>query len=188
MKQVYITNVYGERRDIHWVEFTSITKDILWHYDRNFRDPINAFIPANCFVLKYWEYLNMEGDRYFYEEEKEFIKEGCLAVINGMTCEYIDIPGGYQKVFQKTSISEVYDYILRFEPDNAKQERLRDITLTGLTIAAAITPYDIEMNRDFVHDDLDRYYKGIMWIQQNVIIAYYERKLGIRIARSSINN
>jgi hypothetical protein len=122
---IFVKTLEGVEREIDWPELNNLKKDILWFFDENLGDPVNSFVPDYSFTLPYWEYLNIDGGEFFYKEERDFLKEGCLTIINGMICEYVHIPGGSRKVFHDTKIEEINQHIGIFIPANEKQGKLK---------------------------------------------------------------
>ncbi|MFN7601162.1 MAG: hypothetical protein ACK5R0_07165 [Bacteroidota bacterium] len=140
---IFLTTKTGNRREIEWVELNQLKKDILWVFDENVGDLHNSFVPDYSFPTKYWEYLRLDGDKYFRDEEKRFYKQGVLIVTLCMTVEYIDTTSGNQHISGGTKIDEIIDYVSDFIPSDNDEKRLKEIVILGLRIAASMTPTDL---------------------------------------------
>ncbi len=174
---IYIYSLDKVKREVKFDELNEIVKDILWFFHENVDDPINAFVPPYSFNKSYWKYLNIDGDKFFYDQDKFLIVEGCMAIINGMICEYIDIPGGIRDIFENIDMKEIIEYVNDFQPTNEKQTKLKEITLLGLDIANSITASDFYKNEEYNHENLDEYYELTRWIDQNVTKKYFYDKI-----------
>jgi len=179
---MFVEKVGGTKRPIGWTEFNQLKKDILWVFDENGAELHNAFVPADSFILPYWEYVTLNGDQFFRDEEKHFYREGTLVIILCMIAEYVDIQGGSQLVFGDNKITVILTCINQFEPTDEKQASLKEIVLLGLSIAAVITEEDIAINEDFKHSDLDRFYMQLRWVSKAIIQPYYKAKLNLNYA------
>src|SRR5688572_31557180 len=136
---IFIQRNDGSKRQIDWVELNLLKKDILWMFDENGKELQHAFVPEYSFTLPYWEYATINGDKYFYDEQKHFYRQGSLIVILCMIAEYIDIQGGNQMVFGDNKVERIVEYISRFEPLEESQNKLKQIVIMGLSIATSIT-------------------------------------------------
>lgn len=116
-----------------------------------------AFVPDHSFTLPYWEYISLNGDKWFAESDKSFYISGTMIIMLCMVVEYIDIPGGSQSVFGDTNMNDILTYVRRFDPSNKNQVDLKELLVLGLSIAATITAGDIEKNDDFGHPDLKKH-------------------------------
>jgi hypothetical protein len=177
---IFIEKVDGTKRQIEWAELNQLKKDILWMFDENGSELHNAFVPDYSFTLPYWEYVTLNGGKFFSEEEKQFYKEGSLIIILCMVAEYVDIIGGSQLVFGNNKIDYILDYIKLFEPVNQKQSTLKDLLILGLSIAASITKEDLSRNEDFEHSHMDHFYSKLPWVSITFIQAYYKAKLDMK--------
>jgi hypothetical protein len=175
---IFVSKLNDIQRQIDWIELNQLKKDILWVFDENGGDLHNAYIPDYSFTLPYWEYVTLNGDKYFYDEQKNFYKEGALIIILCMVAEYVDIQGGSQLVFHDNKIEDILVYINRFEPVNEQQSFLRDIVILGLSIAVSITEEDIARNEDFEHPDLSRFYEKLPLVDKTFIQTYFKSKQG----------
>lgn len=176
---IFIEQVDGTKRQIDWHELNQLKKDILWVFDENGSELHNAFVPDYSFTLPYWEYITLTGDEYFYDEQKQFYREGTLIIILCMTAEYVDIIGGSQLVFGDNKAENILDYIRQYEPVNEKQSSLKELVILGLSIATSITKEDIARNEDFEHPQLRNFYAKLPWVSQTFIQTYYRLKLDL---------
>jgi len=174
---IFIEKIDGTKRPIEWTELNQLKKDILWVFDENGQELHHAFVPDYSFTLPYWEYVNLSGNQYLYDEQKQFYREGTLIVILCMVVEYIDIQGGNQLVFGVNKPEAILAYIRQFDPVNEKQTSLKELVILGLTIAISITKEDIARNKDFEHPDLNSFYARLPWVNQTFIQSYYKSKL-----------
>jgi hypothetical protein len=179
---IFVERIDGTKRSIGWTELNQLKKDILWIFDENGAELHNAFVPADSFILPYWEYVSLNSDQFFQDEEERFYREGTLVIILCMIAEYVDIPGGSQLVFGDTKIKDILTFINKFEPVNEKQTSLKEIVLLGLSIAAVITEEDIAKNEDFKNSHLDRFYMQLRWVSKGIIQPYYKAKLNLNYA------
>ncbi|RYZ24949.1 MAG: hypothetical protein EOO10_19525 [Chitinophagaceae bacterium] len=179
---IFVNNKDSSKRQVGWTEFNQLKKDILWIFDENGAELHHAFVPADSFILPYWEYVTINGDQFFQDDEKCFYREGTLVVVLCMIAEYVDIQGGSQAVFGDNKIKDILTCINQFEPANEKQNLLKGIVLLGLSIAANITAEDIAKNEDFKHPDLDRFYMELQWVSKAIIQPYYKAKLNSNYA------
>jgi hypothetical protein len=174
---IFIQKVDGTTRQISWVELNQLKKDILWMFDENGNELPNAFVPDDSFTLPYWEYVTLEGGKYFSAKENQFYREGALIVVLCMILEYIDIQGGNQLIFGDNTIQDILKYITSFQPIDEKQKGLKELVISGLTIAASITKEDIARNENFQHAALNDFHAEMAWVSKNFILAYYNAKL-----------
>ena len=173
----FIEKLRGERIELDFADIEPLRKEILYYFDQNMGDIINAYVPNSDYKHKYWEYLNFHGEKHSYEEEENFFIDGCLLIINAMICEYLDIIGGNQKVFGNTKLEEVYKYILNFEPKDNYQDKIKSTTLKGLEIAESITDKIINTNSEFKHPNLFSYYEEVKWIDEKIIGDYLKDRI-----------
>ena len=178
MKEGYkfIKQPDGSEREVDWAELNQLKKDILWIFDENFGDIGNAFVPPYSFSLKYWEYLTLDGDKWFYEEERVFYHRGVLVVLLCLCSEYIDVAGGSQDVFNRKELPIVAKYVEEYLPRNQQEQLIRERILLGLSIAQSMTEDDV-INNEFVHEDNDKYYQDINNIGNAFILDYYKSKM-----------
>ncbi|HEV7348802.1 hypothetical protein [Telluribacter sp.] len=173
---IYIKLADGTEREIDWVELNQLKKDILWIYDENFGDIVNAFVPPYSFKTNYWEYLTLNGDKYFNEEEKAFYHIGSLMILLCCCSEYIDIAGGSQDVFKRNNLSVITEYVEQYHPKNQHEKLISEKVLLGLNLAYSMTIENLNDN-NFVHERTAEYYDSLNDLGNSVIKAYYERKL-----------
>jgi hypothetical protein len=166
---IFVEGVDGTKRSIGWTELNQLKKDILWIFDENGAELHNAFVPVDSFILPYWEYVTLNGDQFFRNEEKRFYREGALVILLCMIAEYVDIQGGSQAVFGDNKIEDILIRINQFQPVNEKQNTLKEIVLLGLSIVAVITEEDIAKNEDLKHPHLDKFYTHLRWVSRTII-------------------
>jgi hypothetical protein len=178
MKEGYkfIRRPDGTEREIDWEELNQLKKDILWIYDENFGDIINAFVPDYSFKSNYWEYLTLDGDKWFYEDEKAFYHSGSLIILLCCCSEYVDIAGGSQNVFKKDSLPVIKEYVEDYQPKNEIEKLIKEKVLLGLNISLSMTPENL-IDNEFVHERTSEYYEGLNELGNTVIKNYYEEKL-----------
>ncbi len=178
MKEGYkfIKSPDGKEREIDWEELNQLKKDILWIYDENFGDIISVFAPDYSFKSNYWEYLTLDGDKWFYDEEKAFYHLGCLMVLLCCCSEYVDIASGSQDVFERDNLPVIKKYVKEYQPRNESEKLIKEKVLLGLSIASSMTPENL-MNNEFVHKRTSEYYKGLNELGNKIIKNYYEEKL-----------
>lgn len=174
---IFTEKIDGSKRQTLWTELNQLKKDILWIFDENGGEIQNAFVPDYSFTLSYWEYVTINGDKYFYDDHKNFYREGVLIIILCMLAEYVDIQGGSQLVFGDADLKEIVSYVRLFKPTSVNQNTLKELTILGLTIAISITKDDIAKNEDFEHSDLDKFRSTLQWVNNTFIQAYYKSKL-----------
>jgi len=179
---IFVDNTDGTKRQVEWTELNQLKKDILWIFDENGTELHNAFVPADSFILPYWEYVTLDGDQFFRDVEKCFYREGALVIVLCMLAEYVDIEGGSQVVFGDNNIADILTCVSQFEPINQKQTSLKEIVLLGLSIAGAITEEDIAKNEDFKCRDLDRFNSQLRWVSKEIIQPYYKAKVNLHYA------
>lgn len=173
---MYIIQSDGKERELKFEELNMLKKDILWIYDENIWQVNAAFAPNYSFKMKYWEYLSLNGDKWFCEEEREFYQIGSMIILLCFCVEYNDIASGDQKVFKREEIPIVIEYVQNFDPKDEPETKLKNKVLLGLKIANSMTDEQL-LNSDFVHDWLDEFYQGLKAIGDDFISYYYEMKL-----------
>lgn len=166
----------GTEREIDWEELNLLKKDILWIYDENFGDIVNAFVPPYSFKSRYWEYLTLNGDKLFYEDEKSFYHTGSLMILLCCCSEYIDIAGGSQDVFERGNLLVIIEYVEQYRPKNEQEKMIKKKALLGLNIAVSITPENL-IDNEFVHERTAEYYEGLNELGNAIIRNYYEEKI-----------
>ena len=171
----YIIQNDGTKREIEFEELNQLKKDILWIYDENIWEINSAFAPSYSFKMKYWEYLTLNGDKWFYEDVQLFYKIGSLIILLCFCVEYNNIASGDQKVFKKYEIPTIIKYVENFEPKNKFETKLKNKVLLGLKIANSITDEQL-LNTDFVHDLTDKFYQDLKKIGDDFIASYYKKK------------
>ena len=172
-----ITKLNNEKIELGFSEVEPLRKEILYYFDQNMGDIINAYVPDSDFKHKYWEFLNFEGEKHSYKGEECFFIDGCLLIINAMICEYLDTIGGNQKVFGEIKIQEIIEYVHNFEPVENYQAKIKNITLNGLEITESITEEIIDNTSEFQHPDLSSYYENVKWIDRKVIKDYLTNRI-----------
>lgn len=146
-------------------------------FDENGSELHNAFVPDYSFILPYWEYVTLNGDKYLQEKEKHFYREGALIIVLCMVAEYVDILGGSQLVFGDNPIDDITACIRQFEPINENQTSLKEVVIMGLSIAASITKEDIAKNEEIKHPGLSSFYARLPWVNQTFIQSYFKSKI-----------
>jgi hypothetical protein len=172
-----ITRLNGEKIEVDYEDIEPLRKEILYYFDQNMGDIVNAYVPTSDYKHKYWEFLNFEGTSYSYDDEESFFIEGCILILNGMICEYLDIEGGNQNVFLDIKLEKIIEYVRIFNPKSDDQQKMKVITLLGLDLAISITQEIIDMNISYDNLKLDDYFMGAKWIDQIVIQGYLFKKL-----------
>jgi len=179
MKEGYkfIRTLEGIEKPIEWSDLNQLKKDILWVFDMNVGELNASFIPDGEFQEKYWEYLTLDGDKWFYDEDRDFYKEGVIIILLCMTVEYIDTTGGNQGVFGSTKVSEVIKYVDCYSPSTEKQTRLKEILQQGLKIAESMTPADLVNTDGYDHPEMGNFYPKLSWVSDAFIKEYYRQKI-----------
>lgn len=174
MKQfpMYKITCDGKQKEVDWTELNQLKKDILWVFDENTTDLFNAYIPKDSFQRTYWEYLSLNGDKFFYEDEKDFYIQGVLIIILCMTIQYIDTTSGNQDIFGESEIDFIIKCIKDFKPRNPNQNRLKDIVVTRLKTANKLTKDDL-INKEYDRGNLDDFIKDLKWIDSEFIQSYF---------------
>lgn len=167
-----MTTIRHSWKEVEWTEQTQLVKDILWIF--NLSGPLScSFVPRDSFKLKYWEYLSLRIDILSDINDIEFMREGCLIIINGIINEYIPIDTGVQELFLGVSWEKINESVLLFLPSNDNQKKLKEITLLGLKIAM-----ETDLNKDTNdHPDINNYFKKTLWIDKTFIENYYLTKI-----------
>lgn len=173
---IFVEKIDGTKRQINWIELNQLKKDVLWIFDQNGGELHNSFVPDYSFTLPYWEYVSINGDKYFYDADKDFYREGAHIIILCMLAEYVDIPGGSQLVFGDTDLKDILSHVRRFEPANENQNSLKELTILGLSIAVTITKEDLAKNEDYKHPEIDKFFSTLRWVDKTFIQAYYKSK------------
>lgn len=173
---IYITEFEGRKRVIDYQELNQLKKDILWIYDQNIGDMNNAFAPSYSFQLDYWKYLTLDGDKWFYDEEKSFYKIGALIILLCFCVEYNDIAGGDQGVFDKKDFQEIIKYVSDYQPKNNSEQILKDKIELGLEIANSMTEGEL-LNTDFKHEKQGQFLRNLNQIADEFILKYYNEKI-----------
>jgi hypothetical protein len=174
---IFIEKIDGTKRQIGWFELNQLKKDILWIFNENGGELHNSFVPDYSFTLPYWEYASINGDKYFYDDEKNFYREGSLIIILCMLAENLDIQGGSQLVFGDNDLKVILNYVKQFEPTNKNQNSLKELAILGLSIAVTITKVDIARNEDLEHPEMDKFFSLLQWVDKTFIQAHYKSKL-----------
>ena len=173
---MFIRTLEGVEKPIEWSDLNQLRKDILWVFDMNVGQLNAAFISDGEFLERYWEYLTLDGDKWFYNEDRDFYKEGVMIILLCMAVEYIEPNGGNQGVFGSTKVSEVIKYVESYSPSVNKQTRLKEILLQGLMIAESMTPADF-LNTSYDHPEMKNFYPKLYWVSDAFIKEYYRQKL-----------
>ncbi|RDC62538.1 hypothetical protein [Adhaeribacter pallidiroseus] len=175
MKEGYkfIIQPDGSEREIDWPELNHLKKDILWIFDENYGDLGNAFVPSYSFSQRYWEYLTLDGDKWFYEEDKAFYHRGLLIILLCCCSEYIDIPTGSQEVFPRQDLPIIAKYVEEYNSKSKEEILLKDKILLGLNIAQSIPEDDLK-NKEYVHPKVGEYHKDINEIGNPIIENYFK--------------
>jgi len=171
---IYITRSDGIKRQIEYAELNQLKKDILWIFDENINQIYCSFVPDYSFQSNYWEYLTLDGDKWFHEKDRNFYKQGVLIIILCMTIEYIDTASGNQKHFGQTELGTVIKYIQNFLPTSTEQERLKEIVLLGLSIANSMSETDLINSDGYQHKDLASFYSQTGWVDNTFIKSYFQ--------------
>ncbi|KAB2807698.1 hypothetical protein [Phaeocystidibacter luteus] len=172
----FITQPDGTSREIDWEELNQLKKDILWLYDENFGEKYGVFVPEYSFRSNYWEYLTLNGDKWFQEDEKAFYRTGCLIILLYFCIEYIDIEAGNQRVFERSTLPEIISYVNGFQPNTEIEKSIKEKVLLGLEISLSMTPENLR-DSDFEHERTAEFYNGSHELTDRVIRKYYEEIL-----------
>ena len=173
---IFISNPDNTKREIDWVELNQLKKDILWIFDENIGQINAGFAPSYSFSLKYWEYLTLDGDKWFYEEDRVFYKTGVLVILLCLCVEYNCIASGDQQVFNRSELPMIIKYVEDYKPQDESESRIREKILIGLRIANSMTEEQL-LDTDFEHKDLPEFYENINAIGDDFILSYYQLKL-----------
>ena len=173
---IYLIEPNGEKREVDIIELNQLKKDILWMYDQNIGEMNSAFVPSDSFRSKYWKYLTLDGDKWFYKEEKEFYIIGTLIILLCFCVEYNDIEGGDQGVFSKEEFPEIIKYVGSYESQNSSEQALKDKIMLGLEMANSMTELEL-LTTDFKHIKQAEFLKDINRIADTFILNYYEEKI-----------
>ncbi len=170
----WVTSIKGLRREVDYPELTALKKDILLFYEWNIGEGnlSNTFFTKDTYMLNYWKYLSLDGDKWFYEKDRAFYKEGCLALIVGMVHEFLDYASGNQKIFGNTSIDLILKYLELCTVNNQEQKKLFNLTRLSLIIAKEAT-FDYSDN-DFTHPNILELIEGGKWIHDTLIKKFFE--------------
>ena len=115
---IYTNNLEGITRNIGWAELNQLKKDILWIFDENGNQLHAAFVPDHSFTLPYWEYISLNGDMWFTENERSFYISGTMIIILCMVIEFIDLVGGSLLGVGEPKIDDNLGYNRRIVPSN----------------------------------------------------------------------
>lgn len=151
---MYVVQSDGLERKIEFEELNQLKKDILWIYDENIGDINSVFVPSASFKMKYWEYLTLNGDRWFSEEEKRFYKIGVLIILLCFCIEYNDVESGDQRAFKRKELPIITTYVQKFMSKNESEINLKNKVLLGLEIASSITTEQL-LDTTFEHELMD---------------------------------
>ncbi len=171
---IYIQTLEGIDRQINWTELNQLKKDILWVFSENTKQLNSSYVPKYSFTGKYWEYLSLDGDQWFYEEDRNFYKQGVLIIILCMTIAYIDTIGGNQKIFGETKLNTIIEHVHKFSGLNSDQQRLKEIVELGLDIANSMTETDLINTDEYQHNNLDKFYNETSWVDITFIKPYFQ--------------
>ena len=173
---IYITQSDGTKRIIEFAELDQLKKDILWIYDENLGDLPNAFVPHTSFQMQYWEYLTLDGNKWFYEKDREFYKTGALIVLLCFCVEYNDMLSGNQSVFNRAELPTILNYVQNYTHKNEAEQRLTTKVILGLEIAKSLTDEQLK-DTDFEHELTKEFFENLKEIGDDFITKYYEDKL-----------
>ena len=171
---IFIQTLDGQVREVQFAELNQLKKDILWIFDENTTQLNSPFVPEYSFLSDYWEYLTLNGNEWFYETDRNFYKQGVLIIILCMTIEYIDTEDGNQRVFGKTKLNTVIQYVQNFQPTNTDQDKLKKIVALGLDIANSMTENDLINSDGYQHQHLDSFYSQLSWVDITFIKSYFQ--------------
>jgi len=175
-ESIFIILPNGSKRGIDYLELNQLKKDILWIYDENLGQLNAGFAPSGSFNSNYWEYLTIDGDKWFYEEDKTFCRTGVLVILLCLCVEYNCIASGDQQVFKREELPTIMDYVTYYEVKNTAERRIKEKILMGLNIAISMTPNQL-IDTDFEHKDLPQFYENMNEIGDHFMLSYYQSKL-----------
>jgi len=175
-EKIFISKPDNTKHEIDWIELNQLKKDILWIYDENIGQVNAAFAPSYSFKLKYWEYLTIDGDKWFYKEDKDFYKTGVLVILLCLCVEYNDLASGEQHVFKRHELPIIIKYLKGFKTKGKYEKIIKEKILIGLNIAISLTEEQL-VNSDFEHKDLPKFLENINAIGDYFIISYYKSKI-----------
>lgn len=172
---MWIEKLDGEKREVDFPELFSLKKDILLFFDDAIGEGslCNSYLPKYAYDKPYWEYLLLDGDEYFYEDEKFFYLAGCLCLIIAMSHEYLDYASGDREIFGVHSLTDIEKYIQRLNSENAVIVELSNLALLGLRLVN-----EAVLNSDeYEHPELNQLYEGGRWVHDSVILEYYNHEI-----------
>ena len=172
---MWIENIKNHKQEIGFAELVKVRKEILLFFDDTLGEGnlSNVWLPKHAYNTPYWEYLALNGNKHFLEEEKRFYKVGCLTLIIAMCNEYLDYTSGDQNVFGDYDLEFILECISKFESTAEKLKQLKALSLLGLKLVQeAVVESD-----EFSHPELQEFIEGGVWVHDAVIKEYYQNSI-----------
>lgn len=112
-------DLHTESSNIDWVKIQQIERDIclLYHQLAEYSYIMGDLYYGSVFALPYWEFLDLDN---LEQDEKDFIRDGCLVMILAMAWDFIDGSGSYINPY----ISACQKAISKVIPFDEKTEKL----------------------------------------------------------------
>jgi hypothetical protein len=138
-----------------WDLFWKVERDIcfLYHELSEYGGIMGDLSYGSLYTLPYWEFLNLHGPN-ITDEERRFIRDGCLVMILAMSWDVIDGSGTYLK----GKIDLCRQAIVELQPENERTAKLIRAVLLALAIAEQdqgenqeIGELSIWVNYEYIH-------------------------------------
>ncbi len=141
-----------------WVLKQRIESDIclLYHQLANYSSIMGDLYYGDVFALPYWEFLNIEG---IEDEERIFVRNGCLVMILAMCSECIDGSGSY--IY--SHIENCQKYLSYLSPEDEKSHRL---------IMAVKSALQLAQNEQEETPELT---DAMLWVHREYVRGYFRK-------------
>ncbi|HUY92585.1 MAG TPA: hypothetical protein VMV10_27850 [Pirellulales bacterium] len=139
---------------INWVLVQNIERDVcyLYHELAQYSFIMGDLAYGRVFALPYWEFLDLPG---LTQDDREFLRDGCLVMILAMAWDLIDGSGAHLQ----THVSPCRDAIERLiceDEDSQQLVRTVQLALNAAENGGSANP-DLERLSNWVHK---RYVRG----------------------------
>lgn len=178
----WILDVSGEKTEISWEQISMIEKDLCYLLHHIVDDYQNLggtwewdWYSEDIFPLKYWNFLGIQG--YETMHQQEFIDNGCLLWILGLSMEQIEDFGRSLDEYG----NEIAKRLSLFHPEHESTARLFHIVQYFFNVARNLPERTgIDRPCDHVHLELaPDMVQELDWVFTTIVKGYYQRMLEI---------
>jgi hypothetical protein len=169
----YRIELNGEKTWFDFDEIHILRKDILIFMDDNIGEFGDYVMPLNQYHLEYWKYISINYEEEWAESKryKRLIEEGCLNLLNGISCELLYEPvSDIKKEWYGTDVNVIIKYIEAYTPSTDKLLTAKNYLLENYMYIKNFSWQDVDDEQCLINSN--KYTIG-KWFDSNIVKSYY---------------